>query len=467
MVGVRIKNKQCGTLLPMSSRFISLGSGQILPWDTHPDLSLLHQLKLFNFPISNGLVFLNAEKTVPSDIQELESEVSAREFSLELLIQAFIAGKSTSILSQVSPIGNLKSAVGLLMDEITHQFNLSDIRVDFLVSENIPGSVFGTAISQTGFCHDKIIFTIKSPTDELPSQNLTIEKLAMGERKIRGDFRGRVQDLLRLTRRALGEDDWRISWIDNGSETFLTSIKKWNADKMDSDLFVHIPFFELFESEPSYLEKSLLRSISSKLSQYFHHWSNELSPMRPFVGMEKTQIKFNYSFLSDFLSSFGLSTHPLRLLDLKMDLPSTLFNSVRFWRKLPKLLRFLHDLSLAPGLAIRLTQKISQFETGAEKSFSELFAQWQALYATSSHALYRLVGKIYVSGFIPSKNYQQKSLSAERTLREETLKALAQVHRAIEMKALGWYSRGILLSAEAIWDLTPEEVLAIEEKQFH
>ena len=448
----------------MSSSIISLGSGQMLPWETHPDLSLLHQLKLFNFPIPNGLVFLNAEKVAESDWQELESELSIRELSSELSVRAFVSGKHSLILSKLSTLKALTVCCVETLKEISSRFSTSEVRVDFLISERINGNVFGSAVTRMGFLNDSLNFKIKSPENDFPSVSLPIEKIALGERKIRGDFRGRIQDLLRSIRRALGEDDWTVTWVDNGSETHLTSIQKWSAEeKLDSDFFLSIPFFDFNQFQGSTLEKDLLLEISPKLFHYFHHWSPELSLSRDFIRVSRSHVVFNFSLLTDFLSSFGLSNRSTRVLNVSEPAPKTLFNSIRFWRNLPRLVRFFHDLTLAPGLALRLSQKISNFQTEAEKSFAHLFLEWQNLTISSSHALYRLWGSLYVNSFIPSSRYQQRVLLAEKILRQEAVKGFARIQQAIEVKALGWYSRGILASPENIWTLSKLEVLRLEE----
>ncbi|MFM8269431.1 MAG: hypothetical protein ACKN9V_04510 [Pseudomonadota bacterium] len=443
----------------MNSPFIPLGSGEVLPWETHPSLSVIHQLKLFNFPVPSGIILINplrnSEGLTIEFLEELKEEIRQREFKTDLLVTAFYYNEQGTIASHSCAVESLE----ILFRQIG-EISSEPHQIDFLILERVPGFVRGRAFSQAGFCDDWLEFQLGKPEDQMPLTEIPIEKLLLGESCLKGDFRGRVQELLRSSRRALGEDNWAIEWNDTGEAVFLNSIEKIKSPQRIQDSFLRLAKWENLQKELTVLEGSLIASSSPKLFQYFHHWAPDLCGGRPFVLWQNNQIEFNASLLSDFLRSFGLPTGPLSGLFENFSLSKFPLNTFRFWRNSPRFFRFFHDLRLGPGLAYRLSEKLAQFKTVPDKSFSELFQEWQNIFITSSHTLYRLSClQLVSSGFS-----NHKAQKAETTLKTATSEAFSRLRLAIDMKALGWYSRGLIPSDYAIWSMHKDQVLDLESK---
>lgn len=452
----------------MNSPFIPLGSGEVLPWETHSSLSVIHQLKLFNFPIPKGIILINPALTqdgLNSELlEELKEEIRQRELKTNLAVTAFGYDESGVAFSQTCDVDSLGAVFNQALEDIGEKN-----RIDFLILEQIQGIAHGRAFSQNGYCDDWLEFRLGHSEAAMPNTQMSMEKLSLGETKIQGDFRGRVQDLLRSIRRALGEDNWIVGWTDTGDAVFLTSIEKMSSPLWMQDRFIRIHKWETSPKEPTVLEGSLIAASSSKLFKYFHHWAPELWDERPFVLWQNNQIEFNASLISDFLRSFGLATGSLKLIYSDWASPIVPFNTIRFWRNLPRFFRFVHDLRLGPGVATRLAAKLSSFETSPDKPFSDLFQEWQSVFVASSHALYRLSTLRLVNSY-PFENLPlasrliQKSQSAEAILKISAEKALSKIHQAIQMKALGWYSRNLISHEEHIWNMTHDQVLDLETK---
>ncbi|NBT59372.1 hypothetical protein EBT16_11375, partial [bacterium] len=88
---------------------------------------------------------------------------------------------------------------------------------------------------------------------------------------------------------------------------------------------------------------------------------------------------------------------------------------------------------------------------------------------SSSHSLYRLTDLFLFSSYFSSFHFfaakiEKKARESEEALRDSIKKALTNIHQAIRVKSLGWYSRGLLPSDESIWQLTAEQILAIESQ---
>lgn len=449
----------------MDSRFIPLGSGEVLPWETHPSLTVLHQLKLFNFPVPNGIVLINlpfSDAGLCSKIlEDLEDEIKQRELKTNLSLIAFTYDEKGSMVNRSCTLESLQTTFADVF------FHLSaSQKTDFLILEDLPGLAKGKAFSQWGYLDDWIEFQLSSA---MPVTRMPIEKLSPGEAKIRGDFRGRLQELLRSMRKALGEDNWILGWTDNSEAIFITSVEKISSPLFIEDAYLDFTDWEILQERPNNLQGSLISFSSPKLFQYFKHWAPELSEDRPFVLWRESKIEFNVSLLGDFLRVFGLSNRPLKDLFALFSFSATPLNSIRFWRTLPRFLRFIHDLNLGPGIANRTSKKLSSFETSPEKPFSELFQEWQNIFIASSHSLYRLT-LLSLLAYYPQRLFnlpqslQRKAKEAEANLRTATQKALMNIHQALQVKALGWYSRGLLPNDEAIWSLTREQILAIENE---
>jgi len=449
----------------MNSPYIPLGSGEVLPWETHPSLALIHQLKLFNFPIPNGIILihphLNQQELAPVFFEELQEEIRQREFNINLTLTAFNYEENTSTLAYPCTLETLSEALRQAVQKLGNAK-----RIDFLILEQIQGFAQGRALSRAGYKDDWIDFQLGDPEDQMPITRTPIEKLSLGETRLQGDFRGRVQDLLRSTRRALGEDNWLVGWIDNHEFIYLTSIERMGSSEEIQDLFLPIPKWETAPAPVGILEGTVISGCSSSLFQYFHHWAPEILEQRPFVVWNQNQLQFNVSLLSDFLRSFGLSTSPLKALVSERSLPPIPLNTVRFWRNLPRLSRLIHDLTLGPGIAYRLTKKLNTFQTSPEKPFSELFQEWQNIIITSSHALYRLSTFFLLLqfgfGIFPLVRIETKWQRAETVLRNATLEAITKVYSSIQIKALGWYSRGLISSDDAIWAMSKDQILDLE-----
>jgi hypothetical protein len=449
----------------MDSPFIPVGSGQVLPWETHPSLALIHQLKLFNFPIPNGIILiqptLNLESLEPAFFEELQEEIRQRELKSDLTLSAFGYEESVPTFTQPCTLETLGNAFKQAIENLSRSK-----RLDFLILERMQGFARGLAFSQAGYSDDCIEFQLGAPEDSMPVTKVFIEKLSLGEIRLQGDFRGRVQDLLRSIRRALGEDNWKIDWIDADENIFLTAIEKNTSSDFVQDLFLRLPRWENTPDTPGTLEGTVISACSPKLFQYFHPWAPELSDERPFVIWRQNQLQFNISLVSDFLRGFGLSTRSLKLLIPDFSLPVIPLNTIRFWRSLPRLFRFLRDLTLGPGIAYRLVKKLKLFQTNPEKPFSELFQEWQSIFIASSHAQYRLSTFLliirYGSGLLPLGKLEARVQLAESLLRSATLEALTKIYSAIQIKALGWYSRGLLSSDDAIWSMSQDQILALE-----
>ncbi|NBX76341.1 MAG: hypothetical protein EBQ92_07285 [Proteobacteria bacterium] len=449
----------------MNSPFIPVGSGQVLPWETHPSLALIHQLKLFNFPIPNGIILIhpnfNQEGLDPHFLEELQEEIRQRELTLDLTLTAFGYEENASTFTRPCTLETLGEVFRHAIENLSQSK-----RIDFLILERIQGLAQGRAFSQAGYSDDWIEFQLGTPEDSMPVTKTAIEKLSLGETRLQGDFRGRVQDLLRSVRRALGEDNWRIDWIDSNENIFLTSIEKTSPSQLDEDLFLRIPNWENTPDIPGNLEGTVISACSPKLFEYFHHWAPELSGERPFVIWRRDQLLFNASLVNDFLRSFGLSTSSVKLIIPDLSSPAIPLNTVRFWRSLPRLFRFTHDLTLGPGIAYRLIKKLNTFQTNPEKPFAELFQEWQRIVITSSHAQYRLSTAILMIRFgfalLPLGKLESKVRLAETLLRNSSLEAVTKVYSAIQIKALGWYSRGLLPSDEAIWNMSQDQILDLE-----
>lgn len=450
----------------MHSPFIPLGSGEVLPWETHSSLSVLHQLKLFNFPVPNGIILIDPKVNEAGlDLEilsELQSEIRQRELKPDLLITAFGYGEDGFVFARSCTEDSLAS----FFNEVVQKFSNFG-HADFLILEQTQGLARGRAFSQAGYGDDWVEFQLENTETTMPITKISIEKLSLGEARLQGDFRGRIQDLLRSIRRALGEDNWTVGWTDTSELIFLTSIEKITSPLAIPETFVRLPKWENVVEAAQILEGSLIESASKKLFQYFRNWAPELSDRRSFVIWKDKQIKFNTSLIQDFLRSFGLSTRPLKMLISDVSNPVFPFNSVRFWRNMPRLFRFLNDLRLGPGIAHRLSKKFVDFGTSPDKSFSELFQEWQTVYIESSHAVYRLSLLFLISSYSFyrlefSPSFKKKGQSAELALKSSTSKALGQIQQAIRMKALGWYSRGILSSDDSIWNLTKDQILAME-----
>jgi hypothetical protein len=477
----------------MDSSLISLGSGQVLPWEVHPSLNLLHQLKLFNFPVPAGIIFLN----VASELNPLSSnllnlvqmELDKREFKEQILLSCFISGEQFEKKTFHCSRENLQNTFELFLGTLRADEHSKTRRVDCLFSETVEGIVLGTAQTEKGYQDDAVEFFFNENGLALPKQSLLIDKLTLGESKILGDFRGRVQELLRSTRRALGQDNWELQWVDTGDEVFITDISPIQAPNRRTEVFTDLPFLENLEStQPNQLIGSLVGSSSSKLFQYFANWAPELSTQRLFIKFEPPRILFNLSLLSDFLRSFGFSNRLIKFFIRLESFPIHPFNAVRFWKNLPRLFRFFHDTTLSPGISRRLANKLGNFETSAEKTFLELFLEWQTIYIASSHTLYRLWAASLLPLFIfdsfgldpdsfskdgfksrtleyiffPVLKYYKGNKSAQFALRQITDRALGKVNKAIEVKGLGLFSRGILETPEQIWNYDREKTLALD-----
>jgi len=440
-------------------KMVRLGSGEILPWDTHPSLVLLHQLKLFNFPIPSGIVFLHDElSTNPDNRLSLKVQQSLALEDLSSPISLLFFDRRAS-----RPIEEIQIELSSL-GEIELPFSPADA----LFMSRVSAQIGGVAISRTGYFTDEVTFQISTDLGSFPAQTLMVDKLGPGELPIRGDFRGRLQDLLRSLRRALGEDDLKIEWKDTGDSLYLTLIQRYNSKEVQSsasniDCFFEYPDWNIFAGPIPPLKGALVEQSSYKLSKYFLHWAKELSPSRKFVVYREGKILFNSSFLRDFLNTYGIPSQLLSSKDLLSEVEPSLFKPLRTWKKLPQLIRFFHELTLATGLANRVTQKISAFQTSPEKTFLKLFHEWQTLFIASSHALFRL-------GFFKKiffyKKASQKSEKAEKTLRIATQQALERVEEAIQLKAVGWYSRGFLKDENEIWSLGPQEISEKETLTF-
>lgn len=477
----------------MDSGLISLGSGQVLPWEVHPSLNLLHQLKLFNFPVPAGLVFLNSAPELNAlsseSLKLIQIELDKRDFKEQLSLSCFVSGELAEKRTFLCTRETLENTFELLLGSLRSSDSNKIRRIDFLFLETVAGVVFGSAQTEKGYQDDAIEFFFSDNGLALPKQSLLIDKITIGESKILGDFRGRVQELLRSTRRALGQDNWELQWVDTGDEVFITDISPLKIGSQRKEIFADLPFLEnLPSTKINSLVGSLVDSSSAKLFQYFAHWAPDLSMHRLFVKFEEPKILFNLSLLSDFLRSFGFSNRIIKFLNPSESFPIHPFNTVRFWKNLPRLFRFFHDTTLAPGISRRLANKIGNFQTSAEKTFLELFLEWQTIYIASSHALYRLWAASLLPRlifdifgldpdsfskgsfknramefmFFPVLKYYKRIKSAQIALKQITDRALNQVNKAIEVKGLGLFSRGILETPEQIWTCDKEQTLAFD-----
>lgn len=433
------------------AKTIRLGSGEILPWDAHPSLVLLHQLKLFNFPIPLGFIFL--QEVLTSTGSYALPEESSSPFSVFLFDR-----QSNHAIQQIECKGSFE----------LETIKFPPFPVDALVLENEPTQITGMAVSRSGYFTDEVSFQIHSAGETLPAQQLTVDKLAGGESPIRGDFRGRLQLLMKSLRRSLGEDDFHIQWKDDGETLFLTLIQKNNEGEalglaVQKETFFEYPEWNIIKSPIPRLKGELIEQASPKLSKYFLHWAKELSSQRKLVIYREGKILFNMSFLKDFLTSYGIPSRLLFSDSSFTQQEGTLFRPSRTWKKIPRLLRFFHELTLATGLARRVTRKISQFETSPDKTFLKLFHEWQSLFVATSHALYRIsfFKKLF---FFPKS--KEKNHKVESQLRLASAEALLRVEEAIQIKALGWYSRGILSEEKEIWTLCPREISEKEALSF-
>jgi len=479
----------------MSSSFILLGSGDMLPWDVPPALSLLHQLKFFNFPVPKGIILLKPELSQgvlePSCFEDLELEIKQRDFKVPLILSLFRSGASDPYLKTINSASQLKESIYQLWSEALSSQPSASKSMSFLLTEKPQVKIQGKALSQKGFLDDWISFNVFQDTQILPLIQMPLEKLSSGERRLEGDFRGRVQDLLRATRRALGEDNWCLFWCDDGELVHLLSISALSTPIPFEEQFASMPLLENTPVSPSVLESSLIQQIGPKLFQFFSHWSPELACKRQWIQLKEDRLQFNFSLLEDFLRSFGLSTQVLFLLHPDGTKAPSPTNTIRLWRSFPRLLRLLHHLSLAPGIANRLSKKIKNFETTPEKKANELFLEWQALYSSSSHCLYRIWSFYLVLGsllrilgvpsdallhpkedlprwiqwmFFPLMRFKEKFVIAEGGLREATGGALLKINQCLEMKSLGWYARGLLPNPETLWTLPYHQVLDLDGK---
>ena len=459
----------------MDSPFIPLGSGYSLPWDVHPSLALLHQLKLFNFPIPKGIILIK-----PTTVgNSLELELRNRDISYPIEVFFFNRASPTPLSKVFESFTELRTAV-----ESTQASDL-----DILVCEKPLCRIQGTALSQKGFLDDWITFCLLTEKGLFPENQMPIEKLAAGEKRLGGDFRGRLQEILRAIRNALGEDNWQVSWSDDGENIFLHSIHSETKFDLIVDHFSQISVFENTPQSPSVLEGSLIGLCSSKLFQFYGHWAPELSPNRTWVYQAQDKLLFNESLLEDFLRTFGFSTQVLGILNAGLQKSTIPTNSIRFWRNLPRLIRLIHHLSLSPGIANRLTLKLRNFDTSPEKKMRELFLEWQNIYTSTSHCIYRIWAFYFFCGGLlrflglPSNLFQlpsdilpswvrwilypllrfgEKLNLAESMLREASSLALSKIYSCIEMKSLGWFARGLLTSSESIWTLDSESALKLD-----
>lgn len=480
----------------MASHFIPLGSGEVIPWEVHPSLSLLHQLRLFNFPVPKGMILLNpagSELGLSNDlVEQLQYELQAREFTSTLLIVCHLSGETFYRETWTSNQDQIRERFKEIFSYLYGHWNMPHLRADFLILENPGCFVSGRAFSKKGAVDDWLEFQIGEGSELLKPIALPIEKLAAGEPTLVGDFRGRIQHLLRSIRNALGEDNWVLNWKDNREKVFLTGISNYSEPKTLGDLYVAVVPWNYVPEPISPLHLSLILNCSKKLAQEYLRWIPDQKNERTFVIWNDNQLQFNFSFLSDLLRSFGLSTRSLRVLPVIPRSAVSPFSSRRFWRQLPKLFRWIHDLSRTPQLVKRLSKKLDSFETQAERPFSQLFQEWQMVYVASSHLLFRiwnifflldyfslLLGRAplrpdsFLSGsepktkwmFSPFNKFRASGSTIENQLKLSSKKATEKIEYAIGLKALGWFSKGWLPSAEHIWSLSYEEICQRESQE--
>lgn len=457
----------------MSSSIISLGSGQILPWESHPSLSLLHQLKLFSFPIPTGVILLNPDRThqtFETDLlQNFINELQSYEIRNEIEVTFFIPSHEKGTYQRSGKLSELREILIELNQKVSSDHPELKDRIDILVQENMnerQEGIKGWAISESGYADDLIHFEIISNENPFPALEVTTEKLFLGESRIRGDFRGRVQDLLRSIRRALGEDGWKIDWFDDGQQIFLKTILKHSVVYPRRDSYLPSTFFSLIPISAGALRGQLISELSTKLFQYFSHWTPELSSDRGWVTYLNHELRFNRSLVHDFLRSFGLFSFPIRICFDSDTSPIQPLNGVRFWRNLPRMIRLLHELSLGPGIAIRLEKKLSSFSTEPDKTVIELLSEWQNIFIATSHVLYRLWGSLFLQTYFSAFPFQRNVISAEQRIRQTAIHCLKQIEQALEIKALGWYSRGLIRSTDEIWSLSKEDLLKLDQQNF-
>ena len=480
----------------MGSHFIPLGSGEVIPWEVHPSLSLLHQLRLFNFPIPKGMILLNppsSDSGLSSDlVEQLQYELQAREFTSTLMIVCHLSGETFYREAWDSNQDQIGERFKEIFSYLSSHWNMSRLRADFLILENPVGFASGRAFSKKGAVDDWLEFQLGESTELLKPISIPIEKLAAGEPSIVGDFRGRIQQLLRSTRNALGEDNWVLNWKDNREQVFLTGISNYSEPKTLGDLYVSIVPWNQVPEPISPLHLSLILNCSRKLAQDYLRLIPDQKNERTFVIWNDHQLQFNFSFLSDLLRSFGLSTRALRVLPVIPHGAVAPFNGRRFWRQLPKLFKWVHDLSKTPQLVKRLSRKLESFETQAEKPFSQLFQEWQTVYVASSHLFFRVWNIFFLLDyfsllfgrpplrpdsflsrpeqktrwrFSPFDKFRANASATENQMKLSSRRALGKIEHAINLKALGWFSKGWLPSAEHIWSLTYEEICQRESQE--
>jgi len=469
----------------MDLRFIALGSGEVLPWELHSSLTLLHQLKLFGFPIPSGLIVLDVYAETGSfpatARQTLETQLQERGFKDRVALSCFHSKEG-----ELKVIRQPSQKISTALDELESTCQTAAI----LILDFPQATIYGTAFSEKGYQDDLLEFSFADVGTAASAQLLPIEKLNIGETNVLSDFRGRVQDLLRSVRKVLGEDNWKISWADDGAEVFLTAIERILNPLVRSETFADIPALQILPTPVNPLTGSLAASCSAKLFQYLKNWNPDLAPQRQFIKFESPRVLFNFSLLSDFIRGFGLSDKTLHDLSVNVSMPTHSTNGLRFWKNLPRFLRLCHDANLGLTITKKVNQKLQNFDTTAEKTFSELFLEWQTIYVSSSHSLFRLLERNFlILNFFrflglsralqsPRNNWGARLLNVfffpivkqrihterlQTQLTRTTWKALQKIQSCLHVKSLGLYSKGIFQSPEQLWFLNVNEVIQIDK----
>ncbi|MCA9999685.1 MAG: hypothetical protein KDE56_28175, partial [Anaerolineales bacterium] len=106
----------------------------------------------------------------------------------------------------------------------------SAVRRDVVIMQMVAAQTGGVAFSTAGEATDRAEVTLGE------SESLVLPQLGWGKRPLTTlpPFAQRLQQLLRGVRRALGDGNWEIAWLDDGRDCWLVQVAdrtRTNEDK--------------------------------------------------------------------------------------------------------------------------------------------------------------------------------------------------------------------------------------------
>lgn len=202
---------------------------------------------------------------------------------------------------------------------IRHAHLLPDrlaLRRDILIMEMVGATRAGVAFTEREHEDDLVNYTNgiadRLVAGEIEGESLRLPKLRGWEKRLPGqrlaDWQWRLQKLLRDVRRWIGNADWDVEWVDNGTRCMLVQLRPITAPTRRNEAFTIANHKEILPELPSVYMTSVIESCAPELFAYYRRFDPTLPKTRPFIEVFAGRPYINLSLMTEMMRIFGLPT---------------------------------------------------------------------------------------------------------------------------------------------------------------